>query len=178
MEKFLINDKKSQVLQVLTEIPKKILALHGRENIAELVLHDLSHENCFDLKKAAYFVDNPDFNCLKGVAGISTKEVPKDLWQDVWAHNEKFSTYMRNAVFNKKVREFSQCSLRAGKGLNDQEIQLLSNNLGIENPRYFSLDLKHGNHGLFVFEKNSDEHKHLDEHISHGASLLGFCPIF
>jgi hypothetical protein len=178
MEKDFMNDRKKQVLQVLSEMPKKILLLNGRENVAEFVLHDLSHENCFNLKKAAYFVDNPDFNCLKGVAGISTTEIPKGLWKDVWAQNEMFSTYMRNAAFNKKVREFAQCSLRVGKKLNDQEIKLISNNLGIENPAYFSLDLKHGNNGLFIFEKNSGIDKHLDEHLSHGASLLGFCPIF
>lgn len=178
MERDFMNEKKKQVLQVLSEMPTKILSLHGRENMAELVLHDLSHENCFNLKKAAYFVDNPDFNCLKGVAGISTPEIPKNLWADVWSQDEMFSSYMRNAVFNKRVREFAQCSLKTDKMIDSQDIKLLSNNLGIENPEYFSLNLKHGNNGLFIFERHSDDHKHLNEHLPHGASLLGFCPIF
>jgi len=142
------------------------------------VLHDLSHENCFNLKKAAYFVNNPDFNHLKGVAGIATKEVPQGLWKDVWDQNEMFSTYMRNSPFNRKVRNFGQCALEHTPTPNEEIIANVSKKLGMDNPSYYSLDMKHGNHGLFIFEKNNYEDASVDEHISDGVSLLGFCPIF
>lgn len=189
MEKDFITERKKHVLQVLSVIPKKILSLHGRDNIAEFVIHDLSQENCFDLKKAAYFVDNPDFNCLKGIAGIETPDIPKGLWKDVWANGEKFSTYMRNANFNKRVRDFAQCSLNGAGGcgknsgpkFKEDDIITISKNLGIENPSFYTLDVKHGNSGLFIFEKGplvQSLDKQLDSHLQDGVSLLGFCPIF
>ncbi|MFC1842276.1 hypothetical protein ACFLYU_01325 [Candidatus Dependentiae bacterium] len=174
--------RQKRLLHELSMIPKKILSLHGRENVTEFVLHDLSHKSCFNLNKAAYFVNNPDFNCLKGVAGISTQEIPQGLWQNIWDQNEMFSTYMRNSPFNRKVRNFSQCSLECSlEGENaphNEVIESVSRKLGIENPDYFSLDMKHGNHGLFVFEKNDLQDKGLKEHLLNGVSLLGFCPIF
>lgn len=178
MEKDSLNGKREQVLQVLSVIPQKILSLYGRENIAEFVLHDLSHESCFDLKKAAFFADNPDFNCLKGVAGISKAEMPKGLWSDVWDQNEKFSTYMRNSTFNKKVREFEQCSIRADKKFDHEAILGLAKNLGIDNPSYHSVELKHGNTGIFVFEKSPESENNIEKHLICGISLFGFCPIF
>jgi len=178
MEKDEVNKRKKSMLHALSVIPKKILLLHGRENVTEFVLHDLSHEGCFNLKKAAYFVNNPDFNCLKGVAGIATKEVPQGLWQNIWEQNEMFSTYMKNSPFNRKVRNFGQCSLNHTDVPNEEIIQNLSKKLGIDNPSYYSLDMKHGNHGLFIFEKNNYKDSLADDHISDGVSLLGFCPIF
>ena len=42
--------------------------------MSEFVLHDICNPNCFNLQKAAFLVDNPDFDCLKGVAGFSADE--------------------------------------------------------------------------------------------------------
>jgi len=176
--KDVLTEKQKRILHALTIIPKKILLLQGKENITEFVLHDLSQENCFNLKKAAYFVNNPDFNCLKGVAGISTPDVPQGLWKNVWDQSEMFSTYMRNSPFNRKVRNFGQCSLDHTDTPNEEIIQSLAKKLEIDNPSYLSLDMKHGNHGLFIFEKNNYEDKSADDHISDGVSLLGFCPVF
>jgi len=55
----------------LSSLPRMILVCNGCENIFELLLHDLCHPTCFNLKKVAYFVDNPDFDCLQGVAGVA-----------------------------------------------------------------------------------------------------------
>ena len=55
----------------LADLPKRMVPLYDLEaigNIPEFVLHDLCHEDCFNLKKAAFLVDNPDFDSLQGVA--------------------------------------------------------------------------------------------------------------
>jgi len=170
-------EKEQRILQNLSSIPDRILTLHGRDNITEFVLHDLSHEECFNLNKAAFFVNNPDFNCLKGVAGISSSEIPQGLWTNVWDQSEMFSTYMRNSPFNRKVRNFAQCSLERTEIPNEEIIKNIAHSVGIDEPGYYSLDMRHGNHGLFVFQKNAQDDG-VEKYISNGVSLLGFCPIF
>jgi len=178
MEREDVKGRQASILRSLSVIPKKILSLHGRENVTEFVLHDICQKDCFNINKAAYLVNNPDFKCLKGVAGIAIQEVPQGLWADIWRHNEKFSTYMRNAPFNRKVRDFSQCSLCSVEIPNDEIIEGVARNLGIEQPAHFSVDMKHGNHGLFIYEKNEHDDELREKHLIDGVSLLGFCPIF
>ena len=48
------------VLNTISRLPRKMLSLKNQENITEFVLHDLCNKKCFNLEKAAYFVDNPD----------------------------------------------------------------------------------------------------------------------
>ena len=67
-------ERSALVLGNILKIPKKLLSAQHVDNVAEFVLHERSHENCFNLRRAAYFVDNPDFNCLKGIAGFCRKE--------------------------------------------------------------------------------------------------------
>jgi len=170
--------RQNKVLDCLSHLPKRILSLHGRDNITEFVLHDLSHEQCFNLRKAAFFVNNPDFNCLKGVAGVAQRDIPQGLWNNIWEQKEMFSTYMRNAPFNRKVRGFAQCSLEKRQAPSSETIEVISRRLGIEKPSFYSLDMKHDNHGLLVFEKSNDQ-DYLDERcFLNGVSLLGFCPVF
>ena len=69
-------NNKNRILIHLSTLPQKILSLHGRADLAEFVLRDLCHERCFNLKKAAFFIDNPDFNHLKGIAGFCHEENP------------------------------------------------------------------------------------------------------
>ena len=68
-------DRRHNVLHHLTHLPRKIVSLNGAENLTEFVLHDLCQSRCFNLPKAAYFVNNPDFNCIKGVAGVHADEL-------------------------------------------------------------------------------------------------------
>ena len=90
------------LLSNLQQLPRKILLLPGTYNVPEFVLHELCNEKCFNVHKAAYFVDNPDFDCLKGVAGINHEEgVIKD---DIWSDPDRFSEKMKASPFNQKVR--------------------------------------------------------------------------
>jgi len=170
--------RQHNVLNCLSCLPKKILSLYDRENVSEFVLYDLCHESCFNLQKAAYFVNNPDFNCLKGVTGIAQKEIPELLWNDIWEKAEIFSTYMRNALFNKMVRDWNQCSLEDCGSLTDKTIECVLGKLEMDKPLLYSVPMKHGNIGLFICEKNDQENSILDECITNGLSLLGFCPVF
>jgi len=169
----------NQIVNCISSLPKRMLSLHGRDNVTDFVLHDLSHEACFNLHKVAYFVNNPDFNRLKGVSGIAQKEVPQGLWTDIWNQTEMFTTYMRNSPFNRRVRDFEECCLECAIDDDDEIIKDVAHSIGIENPVYYSLGMKHGNQGFLVFEKNYNDTVNIDKtHILNGISLLGFCPIF
>jgi predicted SprT family Zn-dependent metalloprotease len=75
--------KQHALLSNLVQLPHKIVQLHGNEYLPEFVLHELSHEQCFDLSKVAYFVDNADFNCMKGVAGIDRADHYREsIWDN------------------------------------------------------------------------------------------------
>jgi len=178
MEKEELLHRQNKMLSCLIGLPKKILSLHGRDNITEFVLHDLCQEDCFNLRRAAYFVNNPDFNCLKGVAGISLPDVPQGLWEDIWRQGEMFSTYMRNSPFNRAVRGVSQCSMQKTELQEGDLVKEVARKLGIERPSFHSVDMKHDNHGLFIFEKSNQDDGSIDRHLQNGASMLGFCPVF
>ena len=77
-----LNDKHIDILDKLCHLPRKILSLHGHDNITELILHELCNEQCFNLEKAAYFIDNPDFDCFKGVAGHCRSQALRSRWME------------------------------------------------------------------------------------------------
>lgn len=74
MEHTTMSPRHKQVLVCLSCLPHKMLSVHGLSNATEFVLHELCQSSCFNLKKAAYFVDNPDFDRLQGVAGFNKEE--------------------------------------------------------------------------------------------------------
>lgn len=157
-------------------LPRKMITLHGNDNMSDFVLHELCHEKCFNLKKAAYFVDNPDFNCLKGVVGISRNESPGII--DVWQQPEDFSNHMRQSPFNQKVRSLMRTSAKKVSAEGDKELAIdVAHELGITNIGYCSWISKNDNHGILVFEKDSEQE--IDkEDLLNGVSLLSFCPIY
>ena len=104
MKRELFDERDVYMFRHLSELPQKIVNLHGLENITEFVLHDLCHRSCFNLNKAAYFVDNPDFDCLKGIAGFHHDEVYPG--EDIWFNPQAFSDHMESASFNKKFDSF------------------------------------------------------------------------
>jgi hypothetical protein len=167
--------KKNTILNHLTTLPQKVLALHGVENVTEFVLHDLCNHNCFDLQKAAYLVDNPDFNVLKGIAGFSAQETfSHDV---IWETPELFMEHMKQAPFNQKVRTIWQPSMHK-VGKSDQEVtQIVADYLGLVKPAYCSWQMKHDNHGILIYEEQLQCPVPSDL-LKNGACLLGFCPIY
>ena len=60
MEKKDRNQRKEKLLKCLCSIPREMIKLHGTENMTEFLLHHLAQPECFNLIRAALFVDNPD----------------------------------------------------------------------------------------------------------------------
>jgi hypothetical protein len=173
MERSEMN-KEHAILTFLTTLPQKVLSLHGTENSTEFVLHELCNAHCFDLKKAAYLVDNPDFDCLKGVAGFSADEAySKDT---IWEKPELFTAHMQKAAFNKKVRGILKPSMARTKKSDAEINTVIGEYLGFKKPVCCSLKIKHDNRGIFIYEMPTVL-PISDNLILNGASLLGFCPI-
>ena len=164
------------VVDNLRRLPRKMLLLHGRDNVTEFVLHELC-KNCFNMHKAAYFIDNPDFNCLKGVVGVSTDEL-SDI-NDIWNESEKFSERMTKSPFNQKVRSFEYQSHKKKGDSHDMLADIIAKELGFKNYNFYTWTMKHDNHGFLLCEKNEEvdcEHPKEDV-ILDGLSLLSFCPV-
>lgn len=167
--------KKHGILNHLTSLPEKVLSLHGIENTTDFVLHDLCNHNCFDLQKAAYLVDNPDFDCLKGIAGFSASEA---FCQDtIWETPELFTAYMQKAPFHQKVRSIMQPSMRRASKSDQETTKFVADYLGLVKPSYCSWQMKHDNHGILIYETQLSCPVSPDI-LRNGACLLGFCPIY
>lgn len=166
--------KKHEILHRLSSLPAHLLRLHGNENISEFVLHELCDANCFNITKAAYVVDNPDFDCIKGVAGFSINEAynVKCIWDDP----ESFSEHMKKSSFNNKVRDFIKPSMRRAAQSDENTSKLVADFVGINKPAYCSWNMKHDNHGILVYETQISSPQD-DEMLKNGACFLGFCPI-
>ncbi len=169
------QDRQTQILAILSRLPRKMVKVHGDDKVAAFVLYELCHKNCFDLERAAYFVDNPDFNCLKGVAGCARPElsVNNDIWQDA----DAFVSTIAQSPFHGTVSELSHPSIKYGSRSETEAIAEIAHKLGIKSPSYCSWNMKHDNHGLLIYEKSLNLDETLDEHLVDGLSLLSFCPI-
>src|SRR5207253_3050442 len=102
MKPELLMYRNAQIADRLRRLPRKILQLHGLENVTDFVLHALCSNDCFNIPKAAYFVENPAFNCLKGVVGVSTAELQGV--DNIWTSPDQFMQMIAQSSFNQKVR--------------------------------------------------------------------------
>ena len=167
----------THVVDNLRRLPRKILSLHGLENVTEFVLHELCSKSCFNLKKAAYFIDNPDFDCVKGVVGVSNMELHEI--EDIWSSPDSFTQQMTLSPFNQHVRSFIyESHKKNGKSYEDMA-KSIAYELGINEYGFYSWDMKHNNHGFLVCEKNTiDPQEHpQDDIVIDGLCLLSFCPV-
>lgn len=176
MEHTEVLSKQNRLLSYLTQLPAKIIKYYDVDAVPEFVLHDLSHANCFNLSKAAYFVNNPDFDFLKGVAGYAQEEDAFELGS-VWENPNDFIQHMKAAPFNKAVRNIADVSWQHAQKPEQEAIANLAQKLGINNHCYCSFDLKHGNHGVLIYQK-ADGICDLEQYLNDGVCLLGFCPIY
>lgn len=166
--------ERSAMLNYLSHLPRKMLSLHDVDAIAELVLHELCSERCFNLNKAVYFIDNPDFNCMKGVAGFSRQEAFKNE-EGMWDDHHAFSSYIKNAPFNQKVRSIQRESLQRNHTSDNAMMHALAEECNIDNPQCHTWDMKHHNRGVFIYEKPAV--CDFDEYIQNGVCLLSFCSV-
>jgi len=172
-----VSECRIKILHSLSRLPQKMLTAHGRENVTELVLHELANNGCFNFLRAAYLVDNPDFDCLKGVAGFCQAESYQPAGSDVWQDVEKFSNHVQSSPFNQKVRGLIRPSFRR-RGASDKEVAgALAGELGMQDHAFHMWDIRNDNHGLLVYETSVKDMHDLEDLLS-GASLLSFCPVF
>ncbi len=168
--------RQHEVLKCLSKLPRMILLVSERNNVPEFVLHELCHPACFDLVKAAFLVDNPDFDCVHGIAGLARDEM--DVTDsDIWDYPDDFSMQMQLSPFNQKVREVERASLQRNGGEQNELIADVANLLGLEQPSACYWNMKHDNHGILIFERAAFDDHGIDEYLINGVSMLSFCPI-
>jgi hypothetical protein len=174
-------EKQHKILQSLHCIPKKMVGLHNHptyehDNLSEFVLYDICSKECFDIVKAAYFINNPDFACLKGVAGICQQE--SGFCQgisNVWQQPEKYADYMAHSQFNNQVRSIEREHVDESS-LQEVVIEL-ANELGIQEPECFLWHMKYGNNGVLLIEHTDHDMDMIKKLLPESVYLLGFCPV-
>ncbi len=164
------------LIDVVTGLPHKILRYHTLDGLSQMVLHELGHDTGFGFDKATYLIDNPDFDHLLGVAGFDRQECALHK-KNIWEHPECFCKDMEGASFNANVRKVLNASFsRKDVDLNKaQDVQALGFELGIKDPHFFGWNMKHGNHGLFIFEKNDNICLWRHGLLKNMSALLSMC---
>lgn len=178
MKPELLMYRNAQIADSLRRLPRKILQLHGLENVTDFVLHELCSKDCFNIPKAAYFVENPAFNCLKGVVGVSTQEVQGI--DNIWTSPDQFIHTMAQSPFNQKVRSFHYESHKNRGHSPEAMAETIAKELGLTDYGFYMWDMKHDNHGFLVCEKNEEQdcgHPQPDVMVD-GLCLLSFCPVY
>jgi hypothetical protein len=163
----------------LSKLPHKILQYHHLDTLPQILLHELGHETGFGLKKAVYLVDNPDFDHLVGAAGFCCDEC-KNHDSDLWNNPNSFSDDMKNTCFHVEVRKIVRQSLKLHNQSFDaaiKDVKDLSCGVGMENPQVFSWDMKHGNHGILIFEEEEDLSEAKRNLLNNSVALLSLCGV-
>ncbi|HJM69243.1 MAG TPA: hypothetical protein QGF02_04820 [Candidatus Babeliales bacterium] len=164
-------DAPQRVLEFFSMLPERIVTLHGTDNVAEFLLYDICHHEDFGIQKAAFFIDSPEFNCMKGVAGINKEN---KFTGAHWESPEDFSDHMNGCDFNQQVRMHEAGSIHKSP-YDPVKAKELSGNLDFKNPQYHSWSMKHGNRGFLIYE---GDQKEPHEHMVNSLHLLSFCPVF
>ncbi len=168
--------RQHEVLKCLSNLPRMILLVNERNDIPAFVLHELCHPACFNLSKAAFFVDNPDFDFLRGIVGLNRNELdhaPDDIWQNP----EDFSDRMEQSHFNQQVRGVDRLSVKRNGGNEQELIADMADHLGLGQLSACYWNMKHDNYGILIFEKAAFDDEDLEEYLINGASMLSFCPL-
>ncbi len=165
--------RRYELVSRLSTLPKRIVSVRDADYLAELVFCELCGKNCFDLKKAAYFLDNPDFDCCKGIVGINASEFSLPT-TDVWEDPTLVFEQVRRSPFYQKVRGLQHAS--ATKNNSNYVLGEISKMLGIEKPHFCICQARHDNHGILISEQPFDDE--VSEYLEHGVSILGLCPLF
>lgn len=170
------DGRELETLDHLLGLPHKILRYHDVDGLAHMVLHELGHNNSFGFSKAGYLVDNPDFDCLRGIAGYNSDECRLHN-SDVWKQPEAFTKDMKDARFNQQVASFLRASLpRKGENeVDEKELKALGTMFGMRNPQFCLWPMKHGNFGVLLFEDNGMHAARRRNLLHNFSALLSLC---
>ena len=140
-------------------LPKTLLKNIHHKALPELLLKKMCQKNFFDLKQAVYCLDNPEFDCFKGIAGYNRAE-PADLEQfdqsESWDLEETHPIIVElvEHSFNQAIKNLRTNSFY--KNYSEQRLEKLyefgKSVLQMEQPEIISWESKHGNHGIFFYE--------------------------
>lgn len=178
MEREELLQRERLLLNHLSDIPRQILRLHGQDNVTEFVLHELCSDDCFKLERAAYFVDNPDFDCLKGIAGFCRIEAYPANNCSIWDSPAAFSMHMQKSAFNQLVRTTMKPSMKRAHQSDEEIVGEVGKTLGFKDCEFLTWDSKHNNHDILIFERSQNNEPAVKQYLHSGLSLLSFCPVF
>lgn len=162
-----------ELLSYLNHLPKRMISLQERDNITEFLLHGLCNNSCFNFERAAYLVDNPDFDCLKGVAGFCASQQMENHWDQP----DQFTKKMSECQFNQRVREFTSNGIDSLATSEQQAMEHLASQLRLDNHEYRLWSVKHGNRGILLFKRIGPANG-CEEYIFNALHLLSFCPVY
>jgi len=177
-EQFLQEEYK-RLVDHLSQLPHKILQHHSLETLSQMILHELGHDAGFGLNRAIYLVDNPDFDRLIGAAGFSRDEC-RHHGEDIWQSPDAFASDMEQANFHDEVKKIFHTSFsRQNINLADSnDVRKLGHQVGMSSPQTFAWNMKHGNHGILVFEHDQALTPQSQELLANSAAYLSLCSIF
>ncbi len=166
-----------KVVHAILQLPHKILSHHDVDDLAQLVLHELGHDAHFGLTKAAYLVDNPEFDCVKGVAGFCKNECGLHR-ENLWEAPHAFGLDMKDASFHNTMKNFVQDTSVRRREVdihNPDDLAALGDRLGLKNPSFVTWNMRHGNHGILLFEEGQVICARRRDLLTHAAALLSLC---
>jgi len=170
-----LREQHYSALLRLATLPERMVQRHECENLAELILHELVDPSCHLFEKAAFFVDNPDFDCCKGITGLARADrLQSDIMQ---TDHGTFSEHMRHNAFNKAVRNVT-CHSGLKKGTPwPQRADELGKKISLQGHSWYVFPVKYGNTGVLLYQPH--EHtEDMQEWLAMGAALLALCPVF
>ncbi len=173
-----LTEQEKHLVKIITHLPHRILQYYDIDGLSQLLLCEIGRDRTFGLTKAAYFVDNPDFDHFMGVAGYCQDECGIDE-EDVWDDPHHFLERLAEVEFNNKIKGITETSVhRKHLDLQDkEEILELGRKMGMKNPHYFVWNMKHDNHGVLIYEHDNtvcEWRKSLLENI---AAILSLCSV-
>lgn len=174
-----LTGKQHTLVDQLSKLPHKILQHHHLSKLSHMILHELGHDNCFGFNKAIYLVDNPDFDHLIGVAGFHKEECCQHK-NNIWESPKNFEKLLQESKFHNKVKKVIRQSLRRKKDIDlssTDDLQKLGKCVGMESPDFFWWDMKHGNHGILIYETNKKLCEWQRGLLNNMAALLSLCGI-
>lgn len=172
-----VSPRHNEVLSRLSLLPRKIIARYSDDHTSEFTLHELCHLACFNLEKAAFFVDNPDFDCLQGIAGFDNSEHNGDLLKEL-EEPQLFARHLSTCRFNQHVRTIGRVSHKKSKKTEGDLLKILAPLVNMSDPCCYVWPLKYDNHGILIYERGNSHAEELREHIENGIHILGFCSLF
>lgn len=166
-----MNDNNFDIFSCLIQLPKQILSHSNVEGLHGLILKYLASKKFFNFDKAAYFLDNPSFNCSKGIAGFHLKDFKDDEeWLDLWECPEKQNKCIEKAEYNQKIKNLSCNSLSILAKKSEQSLlNFAKQKLEIKQPSFLFSNVKNGNVGILFYEDNK---KNLDKFLFESATAL------